>query len=125
MISHFAEPIFRAWLSSAMDTNTIPIPLARFDKFSDNLEFRARGFAWVDPAREMSAAIMGISNGILSMQDVSNQYGRDVTETLDQIQLEKQMAEERGINIAFEPFGGGQSAYGPIKISPEDLVDGD
>ncbi len=73
----------------------------------------------------MNASVIGLNSGILSLQDVANQYGRDVSETLDQIQLEKQMAEERGINIAFEPFGGGQSAYGPIKISPEDLVDGD
>jgi len=125
MISHFAEPIFRAWLSSAMDTNTIPIPLARFDKFSDNLEFRARGFAWVDPAREMNASVIGLNSGILSLQDVANQYGRDVSETLDQIQLEKQMAKERGLTLAFEPFGGGQSGYGPIKFTAQPLEDND
>jgi len=122
MIEHFVQPIFRAWLMAVMDNGAIPIPPTRFDKFADNVEFRARGFAWVDPQREMSASVMGMANGILSMQDVANQYGRDIEDVMDQIVREKTMAAERGLKIAFEPFGGGQSGYGPIKIAPEDLV---
>ncbi|MGA1008746.1 MAG: hypothetical protein ACO3SE_09265, partial [Sedimenticolaceae bacterium] len=48
-----------------------------------------------------------------------NQYGRDVEETFDQIEAEKQMAEQYGVKLAFQPFGGGQSAYGAGKIVPE------
>jgi len=29
------------------------------------------------------------------------------------------------LKLAFEPFGGGQSAYGPMKINPEELGDTD
>lgn len=122
MIEHFVQPVFRAWLMAVMENGAIPIPPTRFDKFADNLEFRARGFAWVDPQREMAASVMGMANGILSMQDVANQYGRDIEDVMDQIVREKQLADERGIKIAFEPFGGGQSGYGPIKIAPEDLI---
>jgi capsid protein len=95
-----------------------PIPPTRFDKFADNLEFRARGFAWVDPQREMSASVMGLNSGILTMQDVANQYGRDIEDVMDQIVLERQMARERGIELAFQPFGGGQSGFGPMKFMP-------
>jgi capsid protein len=106
-----------------MDSGSIPIPPIRFDKFADNLEFRARGFAWVDPQREINAAVIGLNSGILSMQDVANQYGRDIEDVMDQIVLEKEMAVARGITLAFEPFGGGQSGYGPIKIGALDMVD--
>jgi lambda family phage portal protein len=123
MIEHFVQPIFRAWMMSAMDSGSIPIPPTRFDKFADNLEFRARGFAWVDPQREINAAVIGLNSGILSMQDVANQYGRDIEDVMDQIVLEKEMAVARGITLAFEPFGGGQSGYGPIKIGALDMVD--
>ena len=131
MIEHFVQPVFRAWLMAAMDNGAIPIPPTRFDKFADNCEFRARGFAWVDPQREMNAAVIGLNSGILSMQDVANQYGRDIEDVFDQIVLERQMAEDRGIEIAFQPFGGGQSGYGPMKFMPamdqpdEDEGDGD
>ena len=39
------------------------------------------------------------------MQDVANQYGRDIEETFDQISREKEMAKQFGISFAFEPFG--------------------
>jgi lambda family phage portal protein len=123
MIEHFVQPIFRAWLMAAMDNGAIPIPPVRFDKFADNVEFRARGFAWVDPQREMNASVIGMNSGILSMQDVANQYGRDIEDVMDQIVLEKQMADERGIEIAFQPFGGGQSGYGPMKFVAEPIED--
>lgn len=123
MIEHFVQPIFRAWLMAAMESGSVPIPPTRFDKFADNVEYRGRGFAWVDPQREMNAAVIGLNSGILSMQDVANQYGRDITDVMDQIVLEKQMADERGIEIAFQPFGGGQSGYGPMKFVAEPLED--
>jgi capsid protein len=66
----------------------------------------------------MNASVIGLNSGILSMQDVANQYGRDIEDVFDQIVLERQMAEDRGIEIAFQPFGGGQSGYGPMKFMP-------
>jgi capsid protein len=39
------------------------------------------------------------------MQDVANQYGRDVEETFDQIKAEKELAQVFGISLAFQPFG--------------------
>ena len=70
----------------------------------------------------MNASVIGMNSGILTMQDVANQYGRDIGDVMDQVAREKEMAAERGIKLAFEPFGGGQSGYGPIKIAPEDLT---
>lgn len=123
MIEHFVQPIFRAWLMAAMESGSVPIPPTRFDKFADNVEYRGRGFAWVDPQREMNAAVIGLNSGILSMQDVANQYGRDITDVMDQIVLEKQMASERDIDLAFQPFGGGQSGYGPMKFTAQPIED--
>jgi len=125
LIEHFCEPIFRAWLDAALDIGSIPIPINKFDKFSDNIHFRGRGFAWVDPQREISASVVGLQNGLLSMNDVAANYGRDVEELFTQIQNDKEMAERYGLKLAFEPFGGGQSAYGPMKINPEELGDTD
>lgn len=105
MIEHFVEPVFRAWLSSAMDFGGIPLPTQKYDKFSDNANFRGRGWNWVDPLKEINAAVVGLQNGVLSMQDVAANYGRDVEETFNQIARDKEMAEQFGLSMAFEPFG--------------------
>lgn len=105
MIEHFMEPVFRSWLSNAMDFGGIPLPASKYDKFSDNAYFRGRGWNWVDPLKEINAAVVGLQNGILSMQDVAANYGRDVEETFSQIARDKEVAEQFGLSMAFEPFG--------------------
>lgn len=105
LIQHFIEPVFNAFLMSIMENGVIMIPASRFDKFADATVYRARGFQWVDPLKEMNAAVVGLQNGILSMQDIASQYGRDVEEQFDQIQAEKELAASYGLTMAFEPFG--------------------
>ena len=105
LIQHFVEPVYRSFLMSIMENSVINIPASRFDKFAEATVFRARGFQWVDPLKEMNAAVVGLQNGLLSMQDIANQQGRDVEEIFDQIQAEKEMAERYGLSMAFQPFG--------------------
>lgn len=105
LIQHFVEPVYRRWLMEVMDKKFINIPTIRFDKFAEATTFRAKGWQWVDPLKEINAAVVGLNNGILSMQDVANQYGRDVEETFSQIQADKEMADRFGLTMAFEPFG--------------------
>lgn len=105
LIQHFVEPVYRAFLLSIMQNAVINIPASRFDKFAEATVFRARGFQWVDPLKEMNASVVGLQNGLLSMQDIANQQGRDVEEIFDQIQAEKEMAARYGLSMAFQPFG--------------------
>lgn len=105
LIQHFVEPVYRAFLLSIMKNAVINIPESRFDKFAEATVFRARGFQWVDPLKEMNASVVGLQNGLLSMQDIANQQGRDVEEIFDQIQAEQEMAARYGLSMAFQPFG--------------------
>lgn len=118
IIQHFCEPVFRAWLDSALTFGNIPIPVNKFDKFSDNIHFRGRGFSWVDPQREINANVTALSNGIISMNDIAANYGRDVEELFSQIQSDKEMAERYGLSMAFEPFG--QKAPAQPEVSDPD-----
>ena len=87
-------------------------------KFSDNIHFRGRGFSWVDPQREINANVTALSNGIISMNDIAANYGRDVEELFAQIQSDKEMAERYGLSMAFEPFG--QKAPAQPEVSDPD-----
>ena len=73
LIQHFCEPIFMSWLDSALDFGEMNIPNTneKFRKFSSNVHFRGRGFAWVDPLKEINAAVTGVQNGLMSLNDVA------------------------------------------------------
>ena len=120
-IQHFVEPIFQNWLEMAMTTGEITIPVSRFDKFADAVTWRPRGFAWIDPLKEIQANIVGLQNGLVTMQDVASQYGRDVEDVMEQIGKEKQLAEQLGVQIAFEPFGASTNSVDPKIIGSEEL----
>jgi lambda family phage portal protein len=111
-LEHFVFPAYAAWLYHVMEFNYIPLPVTKFDKFMMASTFRPRGWQWVDPQKEISAAVMAMHNGIMSMQDVSNQYGRDVEETFSQWQRDKELADSFGLELAFTPFGANEATKG-------------
>ena len=113
MIEHFAAPVFEAWLQSAMEMGSITIPLRQYNKFASSASFRGRGFSWIDPLKEMNASIAGMKAGILSLQDVAAQYGKDSEELMAEIQRDKALAEQFGIKYALEPFGANMQAVLP------------
>ena len=113
MVEHFVRPVYDEWLSSAMEVGTVALPLRIYDKFSMASEFRGKAWSWVDPQKEMTAAVMGMKNGILSIQDVASQYGKDVEELFAQIQRDKALAEQFGIKYALEPFAAQMVAVSP------------
>lgn len=124
MIRHFIMPVFEAWLRATISDDKINLPIEKFDKWMDGAEFRGRGWQWVDPKKEMEAAVLGLKTGVLSMQDIANQYGRDVEETMAQIARDKQLAEQFGITFALEPFGATQMPIDP-DVTGGDNADAD
>jgi lambda family phage portal protein len=106
MIEHFFDPMFRLWMEHVMDFQLIPINgPGKYEKFTSEITWRGRGFQWVDPLKEINAAVVGLQNGILSHSDIAANYGRDAEETFSQIQRDKEMAAQFGLTMAFEPFG--------------------
>ena len=101
-----------------MEVGSFNIPLRQYDRFSSAAEFRGRGFSWVDPQKEMTAAIAGLQSGILPLNHVAAQYGMDTEELLSQIARDKQLAEQFGIEYSLEPFGGVRK-----EEKPEEEVD--
>jgi lambda family phage portal protein len=112
-IEHFIHPIYEAWLDASMDMMSFGIPAAQYEKFLSSAEFRGRGFSWVDPQKEMSAAVLGLQNGILSLGHVASQYGMDTEELLSQIARDKQLAAQFGVEYAIEPYGNSRDEAPP------------
>lgn len=124
MLDHFVLRAYGIWLQHVMDFGFIPIPAIRYEKFFSATTFRGRAWQWVDPQKEISAAVEGMHNGIMSLSDVANQYGRDAEETFAQWQRDQQMAEQYGLELAFMPFGGNLQAKGQPAQAGNGGVDG-
>lgn len=119
-IDHVIRPIYESWLESAMEMGSFGIPLRQYQRFSEASEFRGRAWQWVDPQKEMTAAIMGMKNGVLSLQDVASNYGKDTEELLAQIQRDKALMEQFGVSYALEPYAATLSP-----VPPEGMTDGE
>ena len=120
MTDHFVRPVYEAWLEAAMEVDTLFMPIATYDKFSTASEFRGRAWNWVDPMKEMNAAVLGMKNGVLSLQDVASQYGKDTEELLAEIQRDKSLMEQFGIKYALEPYGSTQMGIEPDITGADD-----
>jgi lambda family phage portal protein len=120
LIEHFAEPVFREWLRVAVLNRAIPLlqnvsdPMTRIEKFTRGAHFTGRGFEWVDPQKEVNAAVNALNNGFLSYTDIQQRYGRDPEEVFAQLQADKLMAERFGIKLALEPLGAKSPAFPEI-----------
>lgn len=120
MIDHFIDPLFREWLEHVMGFGVIPISgTNKIAKFSAGISWRARGFQWVDPLKEINAAVVGLQNGILSHTDIAANYGRDAEETFSQISRDKEMAAAYNLSMAYEPFGDKQPVPAEVDVNDE------
>jgi lambda family phage portal protein len=117
IIEHFVRPVFESWLESAMEMGAFGIPLRAYSKFAEAAEFRGRAWNWVDPQKEMTAAITGLQAGILSLSDVAANYGKDSEELLSQIARDRALMEQFGISYGLEPYG--------VQKMPEVAEEGD
>ena len=121
LIDQLIRPIYEAWLGAAMESNSFGIGFNKYDKFANAAQFRGRAWNWVDPQKEMNAAIAGMKAGILSLQDVASQYGKDTEELLAQIQRDKALAEQFGVKYALEPYA---AQFMPINPEVAEAEDG-
>lgn len=99
-IEHICQPIFDRWLSNAVLTGALAVngPL---DKYRD-VSFLPRRWSWVDPLRDIEAAVTSIQWGLKSRTMVAAESGLDLEDVLDQIAAEEQLALDKKVKIAPE-----------------------
>jgi lambda family phage portal protein len=105
MVESFVDIVYRDWLEQAITFGAVTLPMTKYDMFADQVTYRPRGFSWVDPQKEITAAVTAVNNGIISLQDVHSQYGKDTEEVFEAVSREKELASRYNIETAFEPFG--------------------
>ena len=95
-IENEEEPIFRAWLGTALSTGAIRLPAGNFEGFARG-SFTGRGQEWVDPLRDVNGLEKELSIGATSLS-------RAVKERLG-VSLDVIIEERRADIAAFEAAG--------------------
>lgn len=110
----FLLPVFEEWLKAELAFGRIrlptgaALPLSKFDKFSAHT-WQGRRWAWVDPLKDINAAVVAIENRLASPQQIAAQAGRDPEEILDDIAAWQALAAKKGVSIP-APTGGAAAA---------------
>ena len=120
VIDHFIEPIFRAWLREAIANNAIFFGMTNYEAYADAAKYIGRSWAWVDPSKEANANLTALQAGWTTLGDIEGgQYGRDVEELFEQHKIEQQLAQQYGLELAFQPYG----AKTPIQPATNEVPD--
>lgn len=103
-VEAWLDPIFADWLRWSLGNGAIvlangsPLPIAKAQKFAAH-GWQCRGWAWVDPLKDMQAAREALALGITSRTRLASEAGRDLEEVFDERQTEAAMAEKYGIDL--------------------------
>jgi lambda family phage portal protein len=118
-IEHFCRIVYLRWLNKAVFMGAVagvePRDVARLRE----PKWQPRGWAWVDPLKDVQATVMAINNGLDSHVDALAEQGEDFRHVMANLKAAKDLAEKYGLNI---------TAGAPIKPSikaEEGSEDGD
>jgi hypothetical protein len=89
-----ATPFFAAWLEDAIDNGTITLPKGApdfWEAYAAYTQCRWNGppRGWVDPTKEVEAAIMRMEGGLTTLQDEAQEAGSDWMSTAQQQAYER------------------------------------
>lgn len=120
MIEQLLEPVFRSWLAWTFVTNPeklAPLPVEKLEKWFA-ATWRARGYEWVDPLKEVNAQEKAIANGLKSRTQIVAAMGGDIEDVFDDLAEEDKLAAERGLDFS-------KASNAPTKDQAEPPDDGD
>lgn len=109
------DSVYAEWLRMALLNGALllpngsALPLAKLDKFKAH-GWRFRGWAWVDPLKDMEAARAAYELGVTSLSRIAGDMGRDIEDVFDERQQEAALADRYGV-----PINAGQ----PLPQPPE------
>jgi capsid protein len=101
MIEQFCEPVYRAWVNSAILSGRLKLPASKIDKFYEVM-FQPRGWAWVDPSKDIRAGAESVTLGVTTRSDIAAAQGKNLEDIFEQLAKEKELAAQYGITLGDE-----------------------
>lgn len=100
-IEQIVAPIFRAWLRSFLSRPVAnPYVPSDFERLCE-AEFQARTWEWVDPMKDVNAAVVAVEHGWKTNEEITAQYGgADFIENCGRLKIENEAKKDAGILTA-------------------------
>jgi lambda family phage portal protein len=125
LIDHLLQPIFERWLAAAVGAGRLSLP--GYEVMPERYEavrWFPRGWAWVDPAKEVKAYNDAVRAGFKTQAQVVAESGGDLEDLLLARANEVDRAEQLGLqfdsNPADDQDAGAVDAQVPPVVEPED-----
>jgi lambda family phage portal protein len=99
MAVHICRPIYRDWVQMALLSGALKLD-SRISSNFYQVEWRGRGWKWVDPVNDLTAAALAIALGLDSRQHLAAEQGRDFEEIVDEIAAELEYADAVGVDVS-------------------------
>jgi len=104
LIESLHERVFKEWLTMALAKQSIKIsgtnalPLSKFDKFNAP-DWKPRRWPWVDPQKDLNAAILSVEKGFKSRREIIAEMGGDIEEVFAEQEADELLAEEHDLEF--------------------------
>lgn len=130
MIENFHQRVFEAWLDAAVMSGTLDLPGYELQpQLYTNVKWSPRGWAWVDPLKEVQAYKEAVRSGFMTQGDVIALNGGDFDELLEARAKETEAAEVAGVVFDSDPsqvdFKGDVQKVLPADAATEESKPGD
>lgn len=102
MVDHLHEPLYANWLRVQILGGVLPLDITKVEKYLD-VYWQGRRWAWVDPAKEVKAALDAINGKIKSRTRVIAEGGEDIEDVFGEIESETELAESMDIDLTPAP----------------------
>lgn len=99
IIEHLQEPLHFDWQRMQALNGKLPLDPSKMERYRE-VYFQPRRWSWVDPAKEVKAALDAIDGKIKSRTRVIAEGGEDIEDVFDEIAEENALAAEKKINLA-------------------------
>jgi lambda family phage portal protein len=101
MVMHFCRPVFQGWLKSAMLSGALNLRTRDYERLKE-AKWMPRGWTWVDPLKDIQAAVMAINNGLGTRTKFDAENGEDFEEIVMTLAAEIKLAKEMGVDFTSE-----------------------
>ena len=100
-IDRFRSPVFEWLLNDGILAGGLVLDSRDFRKFLA-AKWVPRGWPWVDPLKDVNAAVVAIQNGLGSRTGYLGEQGEDFEETCEELADEKRIAADAGLDFSTE-----------------------
>jgi lambda family phage portal protein len=100
LIDNLHQRVFERWLDLAVLSGTLDLPRYETDpEFYRRPRWMPRGWQWVDPAKEVAAAVEAVQAGFKTQAEIIAESGGDIEEVFQQRRRELDLAQSLDLDF--------------------------